>query len=115
MPLRVLCSSLAALSIFGLCACARAGSGAHATASPTSSEAVMRQGEKIYARECAACHGTAGAGGQIGPSLKNERARRSYGAVQVLVRDPQPPMPKLYPSRLTANEVNEVSAYVESL
>lgn len=81
---------------------------------PRAIRAVTR-GQEIYARECEACHGRQGAGTQIGPSLKNERLRRSYQTVRDIVNDPQPPMPKLYPGRLTENQVKDVTAYVESL
>jgi alcohol dehydrogenase (cytochrome c) len=54
-------------------------------------------------------------GGEVGPSLTNERAKRSYESVRELVTDPPPPMPKLYPSRITQGDVRDVSAYVETL
>lgn len=69
----------------------------------------------VYRAECAACHGAAGMGGAIGPPLHNENRRRSYGAVYALVRDPAPPMPKLYPSRMSESDLRDVAAYVESL
>jgi hypothetical protein len=47
--------------------------------------------------------------------LHNERLRRKYRDVYALVVDPAPPMPKLYPSRLSLSDVRDVSAYVESL
>ncbi|HEV3153009.1 MAG TPA: c-type cytochrome [Candidatus Baltobacteraceae bacterium] len=115
MPLRVVCSLVAAIAVLATCGCARGGRDAGSAASRQFKETALRHGEKIFARECAACHGTQGTGGPIGPSLKNERARRSYSAIRAIVSDPQPPMPKLYPSRLTANEVKDVSAYVDSL
>jgi mono/diheme cytochrome c family protein len=69
----------------------------------------------VYERECAACHGQNGVNGPIGPSLKGERSRKSFEAVRAIVIDPDPPMPKLYPARLTSADVTDVSAYVESL
>ena len=115
MPLRVCALLLASLAALGLGACGHRGSGARSVASPDVPGANIAHGKAVYARECEACHGREGSGGQIGPSLANERARRSYEAVRAFVLNPQPLMPKLYPSRLTLSDVRDVSAYVESL
>ncbi len=32
-----------------------------------------------------------------------------------MIEEPDPPMPKLYPSQLTAQDVDDVTAYVETL
>lgn len=69
----------------------------------------------IYEAQCQACHGAAGEGGPVGPALRDERARRSVRRIEAVVRDPDPPMPKLYPSRLTRSDVRDVTSYVESL
>lgn len=74
----------------------------------------MQRGKAVYAAQCQACHGASGEGG-IGPKLQHERERRSFEKVRSIVLDPDPPMPKLYPAELTANDVRDVSAYVESL
>ena len=107
MPVRVLAPCVAMLTILGLCSCA------HHTRSARTE--MVTRGQQVYVRECQACHGARGSGTQIGPSLRNERLRRTYASVRSIVGDPQPPMPKLFPSRMTQNEVDEVSAYVESL
>lgn len=73
------------------------------------------RGKAVYEAQCAACHGENGAGGQIAGSLQNENVRRPYRAIYNIVLDPAPPMPKLYPSRMTLGHVRDVSAYVESL
>ncbi|HEY9180294.1 MAG TPA: cytochrome c [Candidatus Baltobacteraceae bacterium] len=75
----------------------------------------LGKGKAVYAAQCAACHGARGIGGQVGPSLQKENTRRTYRGVYDIVLDPQPPMPKLYPSRMTRGDVRDVSAYVESL
>lgn len=72
-------------------------------------------GEQIFTQNCASCHGAAGAGGGIGPSLKGEKSRKDYAAAIAWIKNPQPPMPKLYPSPLSESDVNDVAAYVESL
>jgi mono/diheme cytochrome c family protein len=75
----------------------------------------LRHGRAVFEAQCAACHGRAGSAGPVGPSLQNENVRHSYREVYAIVRDPAPPMPKLYPGSMTGSDVRDVSAYVESL
>lgn len=114
MPLRILFGFLALVALAGAQGCGRRG-GSHSSPSPHDTGAALARGKAVYARECEACHGALGGGGPIGPSLKNERLRRTYATVRSIVEDPQPPMPKLEPSVLTQTDVDDVSAYVESL
>ncbi|HEY0383374.1 MAG TPA: cytochrome c [Candidatus Elarobacter sp.] len=69
-------------------------------------------GKTVFAANCARCHA---AEGGIGPSLKNEKSRKNYAQTVAWIRDPQPPMPKLYPDTIGANDVADVAAYVQSL
>ncbi len=71
-------------------------------------------GSQIYSANCAACHG-ANAQGGIGPSLRGEKTRKNAAAAIVWIKNPQPPMPKLYPSVLSEKDVEDVATYVESL
>jgi mono/diheme cytochrome c family protein len=73
------------------------------------------KGEAIFGANCASCHGAQGSGGGIGPSLKGERSRKDTAAAITWIKNPQPPMPKLYPSPLSEKDVADVAAYVESL
>jgi mono/diheme cytochrome c family protein len=68
----------------------------------------------VFTQNCSVCHGVAGAGG-AGPSLKNERTRKSLAQVEQWVENPAPPMPKLYPGRLSAQDVADVAGYIETL
>lgn len=95
--------------------CAHGAGGKRAAPSPQVSGADLSRGKAVYAQQCAACHGAAGKGGEIGPALVNERAKHSYEGIRAIVLDPQPPMPKLYPSVMTQADVRDVTAYVESL
>jgi mono/diheme cytochrome c family protein len=116
MSLREILMLLAvSLVSYSLTGCAHRGAHSAATAAPTIAGADLRHGKAVYEQQCAACHGEAGKGGEIGPSLANERAKHTYSGVKAIVGDPQPPMPKLYPSRMTEADVRDVSAYVESL
>jgi len=72
-------------------------------------------GKAIFSRECAACHGAEGIGGPVGPALRHETLRRSHKDIVRIITDPDPPMPKLYPGRLSRADLRNVSAYVETL
>jgi mono/diheme cytochrome c family protein len=80
----------------------------------SASTANPARGASVFAKNCAVCHGVAGAGGE-GPSLKNERARKSPLQAEAWIKNPAPPMPKLYPGTLSAQDVADVAAYVETL
>ena len=75
----------------------------------------VAHGAEVFAANCAACHGAQGAGGGIGPSLKNESARKDSAGVIAFVKNPAAPMPKLFPSVLNEADVTAVAAYVETL
>jgi mono/diheme cytochrome c family protein len=72
-------------------------------------------GSSIFSQNCASCHGANGAGGGIGPKLVGEKSRKNYQATVAWIKNPQPPMPKLYPSPLSEKDVDDVAAYVQSL
>lgn len=73
------------------------------------------RGAALFAANCAACHGSRGVAGRIGPSLKDERKRKSPQAVRAIIVEPDPPMPKLYPAQLSTSDVDDLTAYVETL
>jgi mono/diheme cytochrome c family protein len=94
---------------------APAASPASSVAPPVSSGAGDAvHGGQIYATNCAVCHG-ANAQGGIGPSLRGEKTRKNSAAAIAWIKNPLPPMPKLYPSVLSEKDVEDVAAYVESL
>lgn len=73
-------------------------------------------GGEVYRTNCSTCHGPTGVeGGLVGPSLRHESMRMDYGATVSWIKDPQPPMPRLYPKFLTEEQVRDVAAYVNSL
>jgi mono/diheme cytochrome c family protein len=61
------------------------------------------------------CHGSTGVEGGVGPSLRGENKRKNYDATIAWIKNPQPPMPKLYPSPLSEKAVDDVAAYVQKL
>lgn len=71
-------------------------------------------GKEIFAQNCSSCHGAKGQGG-MGPSLVNEASRKNTQQAITWIENPSPPMPTLYPSALSAQDVRDVAAYVESL
>ena len=69
-------------------------------------------GKTIFAKQCIQCHG---AEGGVGPALKNEKSRKTYAQTVGWIKDPQTPMPKLYPDTIGEKDVADVAAYVQSL
>ena len=74
-----------------------------------------QHGMAIFGQNCSSCHGAAGAGGGIGPTLKGEKTRKDTVAAIAWIKNPVAPMPKLYPAPLSESDVADVAAYVESL
>jgi mono/diheme cytochrome c family protein len=72
-------------------------------------------GKQIFGQNCSSCHGATGTEGGVGPSLKNEKTKKDTAAAIAWIKNPKPPMPKLYPSPLSDRDVADVAAYVESL
>ena len=75
----------------------------------------LARGKVLYATNCAACHGATGHEGGVGPSLRGEKGKMDDAAVVRWIKNPRPPMPKLYPAPLSAKDVSDVAAFVESL
>jgi mono/diheme cytochrome c family protein len=72
-------------------------------------------GKKLYAANCASCHGATGTEGGVGPSLKGEKKKKNQAATVAWIKNPKAPMPKLFPSPLSAKDVADIAAYVETL
>jgi ubiquinol-cytochrome c reductase cytochrome c subunit len=108
---------LSALFVLVLSACTTASYGE--TDAPAGSGATMGGDKKIgatlFAANCANCHGPQGAGGGIGPSLRDEARRMNFETLASWIQDPEPPMRKLYPTPLADEQVRDVAAYVETL
>jgi mono/diheme cytochrome c family protein len=82
---------------------------------PTPSVASVSRGHALYAQKCSACHGVEGAAGPVGPALHGERMHKDRDAVIGVIERPLPPMPKLFPGELSAQDVADLAAYVESM
>jgi mono/diheme cytochrome c family protein len=79
---------------------------------PTSASA--NRGAVLFAKNCSACHGVS-APGPVGPWLHRESSRKDLAAVVEAIKHPDPPMPKLFPGTLNAQDVADLAAYVEDL
>ena len=74
-----------------------------------------KAGAQLFAANCASCHGSQGAGGGVGPSLRDESRRMNFETLTSWIQDPEPPMPTLYPSPLSEQQTRNVAAYVQTL
>ncbi len=88
---------------------------ASAPAPAASPQGDPAKGRLIFEANCASCHGEGGQGGGIGPRLVDEKSRKNLAQTVSWIEDPQPPMPKLYPSPLSLPDVKNVAAYVQTL
>lgn len=71
-------------------------------------------GAADFAAHCAACHGANGGGG-VGPSLIGIANRTTLEATVAFIENPSGGiMPKLYPSQLTATQVQQIATYIRS-
>jgi mono/diheme cytochrome c family protein len=50
-----------------------------------------------------------------GPNIRNSPLIENKATLVAWIRNPKPPMPKLYPSPLSSSDVDAVAGYVESL
>ena len=98
-------ATFAALALVLLTACAH-----HAAAQKPET-----RGAALFAAHCAVCHGERGRGGTLGPPLVNERKQKPLAAITGAIEYPEPPMPKLYPARLSGRDVDDIAAFVETL
>jgi len=72
-------------------------------------------GAALFTVNCARCHGATGREGGFGPSLTHESRKMDTEFAIAWIKNPNPPMPKLYPSPLSEQDVADIAAYVESL
>jgi len=91
-----------------------ASNGLKHTPAPAGAVGDAVHGKQIFAQNCASCHGVNAQGG-MGPNLHGEKKRKDYQETITWVKNPAPPMTKLYPSPLSDSDVADVAAYVQSL
>jgi len=79
------------------------------TAAPVAPE--IARGHEIFSTYCVKCHVSA----RIGPPLANVKAHETLAVTIAQIKNPAPPMPKLFPATLSEQDVNDVAAYVQTL
>jgi alcohol dehydrogenase (cytochrome c) len=96
--------------------------GAHPIAAKAEKAAALAQivsrpgdatrGKALYSQTCITCHG---ADGTLLPNfdLKGFKARKDQAALARWIKAPKAPMPKLFPSPFSAQDVEDIAAYVE--
>lgn len=72
----------------------------------------LARGSKLYAQVCTTCHGRNG-NFVAGHELSTLRQRRDLDSTIRYLKDPKPPMPKLYPDLLDEQAVVDVATYVQ--
>ena len=89
-----------------------AGGAASAPARPAATGAPnIASGRTLYGQVCVTCHGANG--DMIADhKLSDLKARRDSAATIGYIKDPKPPMPKMYPTLIDEQSVVNVTAYV---
>lgn len=108
-------SSVALALAVGACTTASYGGNAVTAGTAATLGGDKKMGTAIFAATCASCHGAQGAGGGVGPSLRDESRRMNYDTLVSWIEDPEPPMPSLYPAQLTRAQIRDIAAYVLTL
>ena len=82
-----------------------------ARTAPAGSGQDIGAGRRLYSQVCVACHGPDG--NMIADhKLAGLRARRDLPATIAYLKDPKPPMPKMYPDLLSEQSLADVAAYL---
>jgi alcohol dehydrogenase (cytochrome c) len=84
--------------------------GKSAPPTPATSTNVV-SGRTLYSQVCVSCHGANGDMIAAHP-LSTLKARRDAAATITYIKDPKPPMPKLYPQLIDEQSVVNVAEYV---
>ncbi|PCE22251.1 hypothetical protein BWP39_21490 [Paraburkholderia acidicola] len=84
------------------------------TGAASTSAADLTHGQTVFAAHCASCHGVEG-GGAFAPSLRGVGVRMGLTAIEAQVRSPSGAMPTLFPTVISATDVQDVSRYVATL
>jgi mono/diheme cytochrome c family protein len=104
-----------AVAVAGLSGALAACSSSETPATPT--DPVLAEGQRIYNRNCASCHGSSGQGGGIGPRLAG-RVSEDFPDIadqEQFIADGKDSMPG-FEDRLTPEQIEAVARYTrESL
>ena len=73
----------------------------------------LGHGKAIFDQICISCHGADGSGVQD-HNLGTIKARKDLAATIAAIKDPAPPMPKLFPNQLSETDVKDVAEYLQN-
>ena len=71
----------------------------------------LAKGRKVYEQVCASCHGPDG-NLVAGHALSTLASRRDRASTLRYIKNPKPPMPKLYPGLLNEQSLVDVTSYI---
>lgn len=87
------------------------GAGAGAQVPVRGSGPDLAAGRRLYDQVCVACHGPDG--NMLGEhKLQGLSQRRDLASTIAYIKDPRPPMPKMYPDLLSEQSVADVAAFI---
>ncbi len=112
---RSLVAGVGLLALASACQTAPARSSVDASYAGRTYAGDVKNGERVFDTNCATCHGVGGRSGGVGPSLVDENQRQDLARTIVWIENPDPPMPRLYPSPLDEREVQDVAAFVQRI
>lgn len=102
------------LGFFLVMACARstpAPAPKTETAVSAPSREVATEGETLFYKNCAACHGSRGEGTSLGPNV----AGHSIDTIKMQVRNPLGRAPAFPPSQISEKELDKLALYINNL
>lgn len=78
-------------------------------------DAVLAQGQEVYNRNCASCHGTKGQGG-LGPALQGVSSRLTFEQeVETVAKGRKGTQMQAWEGKLTAEEIDAVVRYTREI
>jgi len=84
---------------------------------PDSAGLLVTRGKTAYMESCFACHGTDGRNIQ-GADLSTVHERRTLDQIEAWIKNPAPPMPKVFPQPLESEDeatIHAIAAYLSAL
>ena len=75
----------------------------------------VANGQRLFVKNCFVCHGADGKN-IVGSDLSTTKSRMNLEALQAWIKNPTPPMPKVYSEPLDADDeldIRDIAAYVE--
>ena len=106
--------TIAVMSLAFACAAAVAAQGTTSTWDGVYTEEQAQRGAEIFDRECAGCHGPAGAGGSMAPALVGAAFTANYDGQTVgdLFERNRTTMPVGKEGKLSAQQIADITAFV---